>query len=164
MDMLDRMLGHDAWATELLFEHCADLSNKQLTQSFDIGHGTILATLGHLVDVVDFWSSQIEQRDFQIADVTEFAVVELAEIHTQLHAQFSAAARRARDEGRLDDLFTDTHGYPQSIGGTVLHLIYHNVIHRSEARHMLQRLGIADVWDGDPQEWEYGMRERGHFA
>lgn len=38
---------------------------------------------------------------------------------------------------------------------TILQIITHNVQHRSEARHILQRLGVSGLWDGDPQEWEH---------
>jgi uncharacterized damage-inducible protein DinB len=52
----------------------------------------------------------------------------------------------------VDGLFTDVNGYPQSQGATILQTTYHNTWHRAKIRHMLNKLGVENVWDGDPQE------------
>ena len=161
MDVLDRMLGHDAWATGLVLEQSSGLSDEQLVQPFDIGLGNLRETVTHLVYVIEFWTSNIEQRPIDLEWAARPDITVLTRLHDRFHARFAAAARAARDESRLDELFTDVNGYPQSIGATVVHLLYHTAIHRSEAQHMLRRLGVELQLDGDPQEWEYGMRERG---
>ncbi len=58
-------------------------------------------------------------------------------------------------DGRLDDAFLDHHNYPQSVGGTITNVIWHNANHRSEVRHILVRLGVEVKLDGDPHEWEH---------
>ncbi len=63
MDLLDRMLGHDAWATGVLFETCGGLSNSQLRQQFDIGQGCVFMTMSHLVEAIDLQVSQIKDRE-----------------------------------------------------------------------------------------------------
>ena len=57
--------------------------------------------------------------------------------------------------GRMDETFIDHDSYPQSFGATILHVVLHNARHRGEVLHILQRLGIPDLPDGDPQEWEH---------
>jgi hypothetical protein len=37
MDLLDRLLQHDAWTTRWLLLYCWDLTPEQLYQRFDIG-------------------------------------------------------------------------------------------------------------------------------
>jgi uncharacterized damage-inducible protein DinB len=152
--------GSDAGASGVLFEACGGPSNAQIRLQFDIGHGSVFATTAHMVGAIDFWSTQIEGRSQQIGNAQDFALEELMEIEQQVQATFAAAARKARVEERLDVLFPDVHGHSQAIGGTILHLVYHNVIHRSEVQHMLQRMGVDFGLDRDHQEWEYSMRER----
>jgi hypothetical protein len=49
MDILERMLGHDAWTTHHLLERCGEPTDLQLDQQFDIGHGSLRATFEHLI-------------------------------------------------------------------------------------------------------------------
>jgi uncharacterized damage-inducible protein DinB len=82
-------------------------------------------------------------------------VPELRERHERDYERFATFARRMRDEQRLDESFNDHWNYPQTIGGTILQVILHNQQHRAEILHMLQRLGVPDLPDGDVQEWEH---------
>jgi hypothetical protein len=41
MDILDRLLGHDAWTTRQLLLRCRDLTDAQLDREFDIGHRSV---------------------------------------------------------------------------------------------------------------------------
>lgn len=83
------------------------------------------------------------------------SIVALTERHERFHATFAAFAGRARDERRLDDTFIDHFAVRQSIGATIIQVLHHNAQHRSELRHMLERLGVTNLWDYDPQEWEH---------
>jgi integrase len=40
MDLLDRLLGHDAWTTQQLLVRCQDLTDEQLDREFDMGYVT----------------------------------------------------------------------------------------------------------------------------
>jgi uncharacterized damage-inducible protein DinB len=160
MELLDRMLGHDAWATNLILTHCRALTDEQLDQHFDIGIGSIRPTIIHQVNTLEFWASAMEHRPSTLDGAGSPSMTELIAIHERYHVNFSRAAHAATEEKRLDELFTDVHGYPQSHGATILQTMYHNTWHRAEIRHMLNRLGVENVWDGDPQEWEYVNRER----
>ncbi|HWB09145.1 MAG TPA: hypothetical protein VG826_07975 [Pirellulales bacterium] len=42
MDLLDRLLGHDAWTTRRLPSCCQGLSDEQLDHEFDIGHRRVM--------------------------------------------------------------------------------------------------------------------------
>jgi len=56
MDLLDRLLEHDAWTTRQLLLCCRGLSDKQLDHEFDIGRRTVRATLVHIIRNVEVWS------------------------------------------------------------------------------------------------------------
>lgn len=155
MDLLDRMLHHDQWATTMYLEKSRDLTDAQLDQTFDIGQTTLRDTFDHLIATINFWTQQMIGQPAPPDREGTPSIAELIERHNRNYALFADAARKAHDEGRLDDTFVDHFGYTQSIGSTIPHVILHNALHRSEARHILERLGVADLWDGDPQEWEH---------
>jgi uncharacterized damage-inducible protein DinB len=156
MDLLDRMLGHDRWTTALLLELSQDLTEEQLDRSFDIGHRTLRLTFGHMISAVGFWTAAMTGRPEEMREDERSLSVLIAE-HERFYAAFAALARRMRDEGRLDETFVDWYGWPKSIGGTILNVPLHNERHRGDVLHILQRLGVSGLPDGDPQEWEYAI-------
>jgi uncharacterized damage-inducible protein DinB len=158
MDLLDRMLGHDRWATTQLLERCGTLTDAQLDQEFDIGHSSLRETLDHMIYVIDFWTGWMSGRPVEHDRTTlrrDRSLAALVERHERFQPAFAAFARQAADEQRLDETFIDHYDVRQSIGATILQLLMHNQQHRSEIRHMLERLGVPDLWDYDPQEWEH---------
>ena len=54
MDLLDRLLGHDHWATTQLLELSRGLTDEQLDRDFDIGHRTVRETFDHLIYNIGF--------------------------------------------------------------------------------------------------------------
>lgn len=57
MDLLDRLLEHDRWATIQLLELSRELTDAQLDQPFDIGHQNIRATFEHMFFNVEAWTA-----------------------------------------------------------------------------------------------------------
>ncbi len=158
MDLLDRMLGHDRWATSQLLERCATLTDAQLDREFDVGHRTVRETLDHMIYVIDFWTGWMTGRPVDHDRTTQEydrSVAALAERHERYQPAFAAVARQVRDEQRLDDTFLDYFKVRQSLGATIIQLLHHNAQHRGDLRHMLERLGVTELWDYDPQEWEH---------
>ena len=45
MDLLDRLLDHDHWATTQLLDVSRNLTDAQLDQEFDIGHRSLRGTI-----------------------------------------------------------------------------------------------------------------------
>lgn len=156
MDLLDRLLGHDDWATTQLLELSRGLSDEQLDQPFDVGHRTLRDTFEHMIFNVEAWTAEMAgqpvntQRDRSLAA--------LRDRHERSYGTFAAFARRIRDEQRLDDTFLDEYGYPQTFGGAVLHVILHDAEHRSEMLHILARLGVPDLPELDHALWDFHRR------
>jgi len=158
MDLLDRMVGHDCWATSQLLERCSRLTDAQLDEEFDVGHRSLRETLDHMIYVIDFWTGWMSGRPVEHDRATlsyDRSIRALIERYERFQPEFEALARRIYDEQRLDDTFIDHYTMRQSLGATIIQLLHHNAQHRSEVRHMLERLGVADLWDFDPQEWEH---------
>ena len=162
MDLLDRLLGHDTWTTQLLLARCRELSDAQLDQPFDIGNGTLRSTLVHTIGNIETWTRLMAGEPS--ADRERDTSVEgLIARHERAASDFAALARRIADEGRLDDLWLDTLDNPpqaKTYGGAIAHVILHDMHHRAEVLHILARLGLRDLPEGDLLSWEQAMREQ----
>jgi uncharacterized damage-inducible protein DinB len=111
-----------------------------------------------MIYAIDFWTGWMSGRPVEHDRTTlwyDRSVGALAERHERFQPAFAALARNIRDEQRLDETFLDRYNVRQSLGATIIQLMHHNAQHRSEIRHLLERLDVADLWDFDPQEWEH---------
>lgn len=158
MDLLDRLLGHDRWTTARLLELSRGLDDAQFDQPFDIGHRTLRATFDHMIFNVEAWTAEMDGRPIEsLRDAG--SLVALADRHERSFATFAAFARRAQDEERLDDTFVEEAGMRWTLGSTIAHIILHDAQHRADVLHILQRLGVSDLPEGDPLEWEHDARD-----
>ena len=156
MDLLDRLLGHDYWATTQLLELSRELTDAQLDQEFDIGHRTLRGTFGHMIINIAFWTALMtEQPAYEERD--ERSVAALIDRHECSYATLATLARRLRDEQRLNVTFIDHYDARKSFGGTIVHVVLHNAEHRTEAVHILTRLGVPKPPEVDHGLWDYEM-------
>jgi uncharacterized damage-inducible protein DinB len=157
MDLLDRMLEHDRWATDQLLDLSKGLSDAQLDQQFDVGHCTLRETFAHLIFNVAAWTALMAGQPVQrVGDDDSPAA--LRGRHERAYAAFATLARRVRDEGRLDDTFVDHFGAPMTFGGAIIHVVLHDAEHRTEALHILSRVGLPDVPEVDHGLWDHLAR------
>ena len=106
MDILERQLDHDRWATGQIFARASVLTDAQIDQEFDIGHRTLRATIDHILSAREGWTAlmvRIQPPDHP--DVRSIAYQ--TERHERASDAFAGVARRIRDEDRMDDTFTD---------------------------------------------------------
>jgi uncharacterized damage-inducible protein DinB len=157
MDLLDRLLGHDHWATAQLLDLSRNLTDAQLDRPFDIGHRTLRATFDHVILNVEFWTAVMVGQPIEY-ERDASSVAALIEDHERSQATFASFARQIRDEQRLDDTFVDQHGYPMTFGGAILHVLLHDAEHRPEALHILVRLGVPDLPEVDHGLWDFKRR------
>jgi uncharacterized damage-inducible protein DinB len=154
MDLLDQLLAHDHWATNQLLEVSQGLTDAQLDQEFDIGHRTLRATFAHMIFNSAFWTALMTGQP-AVEPRGDASLTGLVETHERDHAAFADLARRLRDEQRLDDTFVDHYDVAKSFGATILMVVLHNTEHRTEAQHILARLGVPEVPEVDLGIWEY---------
>ena len=154
MDLLDLLLDHDHWATARLLEASGGLTDAQLDQKFDIGHRTLRETFAHMTSNVPFWTAFLTGHP-AAAEPDDRSLAALGDRHERSYAAFAAAARRLRDEQRLGDTFVDHYAVRKSFGGTILMVVEHNAEHRTEALHILERLGVPDLPEVDLGVWDY---------
>jgi uncharacterized damage-inducible protein DinB len=158
MDPLDRLLEHDNWATSSLMEVARGLTDEQLEQPFDIGHRTLRATFEHMIfDSVEVWTAEMAGQQLETPP-DDRSMAALIDRYERSYSAFDAVARRARDEQRLDDTFVDHFGQPMTFGGAIFMIILHGEEHRTEARHILYRLGVPEVPEVDYGLWDFVRR------
>ena len=160
MDLLDLLLDHDRWATTRLLGASGDLTDAQLDQEFDIGHRTLRDTFGHMIYNVPFWTAWLARNPaagWSSADdqPDDRSLAALVDDHERSYGAFATVARRLRDEQRLAETFLDHYAVRKSFGGIILMVVEHNVEHRGEALHILQRLGVPDLPEVDVGVWDY---------
>ena len=160
MDLLERLLEHDRWATDTLLGVCRNLSDAQLDQEFDIGHRTIRTTFAHQIENIEGWTALIVRQPPQGAP-DDPSVASLVEWHARAYGAFAAFARQVRHEQRFDDTFSDFHDYPMTFGGGILHVVLHDDEHRTEVVHILSRLGLPEAPEVDHGLWDFRRRGLG---
>lgn len=161
LDLLDRLLEHDAWTTQRVLELAQALDDTQLDAEFDIGHRTWRATARHMVGNIEVWTDLMAERPVRAMPAGPQTLSVLQARFAAAYRDFAAVARAARDAGRLNALYLDVLDQPpraKTLGGTILHVVTHNHMHRSELLHMLQRLGVNDLIEGDVLSWEAQAR------
>jgi uncharacterized damage-inducible protein DinB len=168
MDLLDRLLEHDRWTTRQVLAICRTLPPEQVQQRFDVGHGTLDATLRHVIGNIQLWTELMRTRPVQSWDAIRSAnLEELSRLFETLYADFADCARRLRDDDRLDDVYLDVLDEPpapKTFGGTIAHVITHDMHHRTELLHMLGQLGVPNLLEGDMLSWENQARQTGEPA
>ena len=161
MDILDRYLGYEAWTLRYFINRCREVSPSQLHERFDIGHGTMHATLDHIIGNLEVWTDLMRERPVRhLPPLVETTDGYLQRFDDAM-ADFANCARTLVAEGRLDETYVDVLDNPptpKTFGGTLLHVLTHTTVHRWEIQHLLQRLGLRDLIEGDALSWEWRVQ------
>ena len=162
MDLLDRLLDHDRWTTLQLLAVCRTLPPQILEATLDLGPGSVDATVRHMIANVQVWTDLMYGRPVRPTNaVASAGIEELPAVFDALYADFAELARRLRDDGRLDELYLDVLDNPptrKSFGGTIAHVITHNMHHRAEILNMLGWFDVPSLPEGDVLSWEAQTR------
>ena len=155
MDLLDRLLKHDAWTTQPLLLLCQNLRNEELDREFDIGHRTIRATFLRMIRNVEVWTDLMRSRAVRTPE--GHSVSAMIERLDRASGDLAALARAVADRGDWDGRFVDFLDVPpaeNTFGGGIAHVITHNMHHRAQLLYLLRRLGVTGLPEGDVLSWE----------
>ena len=157
MDILDRLLGHDAWTTRQLLDICSTLPEHQLDREFDIGHRTLRRTLDHIIHNMESWSSLMSEQPFErAADQTIPGMIRRLEFAAD---RLKSVSRRVADSNAWDDRWNDHLDDPpqqKTFGTAIAHVITHSMHHRAQLLYMLRLSGVTNLPEGDVFSWEKG--------
>ena len=159
MNLLDRLLGYDLDTTRELLTRSLELSDEQLDREFDVGWRTLRKTLNHMINNIEVWTDLMMERPVHWSEGD--SVHKMLDRLESGYAEFAEFARKIEREGRLDDLWTDVLDQPptqKSYGGAIGHVITHDMHHRAEILHIMARLGMSDLPEGDLMGWDQDTR------
>lgn len=155
MDLLDRLLGHDAWTTRKLLELCDTLDEQSLDQEFDIGHRTLRRTFDHIISNMEIWSAMMsEQPIIRNQDRTLAGMLDRL---SKAAGQLETISRKVADTNAWNALWTDHLDDPpqqKTFGTAIAHVITHSMHHRAQVLHMLRLLDVESLPEGDVFSWE----------
>lgn len=155
MDILDRLLAHDSWTTHQLLTACQSLPDELLDKGFEIDHTSLRETFIHMIDNLEAWTDLLYERPVQHKSGN--SVPELLQRLNSASREFSKLAHKVSRENRFDDFFLDTLDTPpqlKSFGGTIGHVITHNMHHRAHIMFLMERVGLKEHIEGDLLGWE----------
>ncbi|MDP1796678.1 MAG: DinB family protein [Planctomycetaceae bacterium] len=156
MDLLDRLLGHDCWTTNLLLEMCGSFTDTQLDQNFDIGPGTLRTTFDHIIWNMEAWSAAMD-GSAAIPRPTDKSIAGLQQRLATAAERLRRIARRVAENNAWDELWTDRLDQPpnqKSFGTSIAHVITHSMHHRAQILNMLKCSGVTSLPEGDVFSWE----------
>lgn len=160
MNLLDRLLGHDQDMTRELLRLCEQLTDEQLDRPIDAGWGNLRLTFDHVIYNIEVWTDMMLGRAVN-QHPQGMSVKDLQERFEHIYADFALLARQIEREGRLDDIWIDVLDNPpraKTYGGAIGHVITHNMHHRAEILHIMARLGMTDLPEGDLMGWDQIQR------
>lgn len=155
MDIVDRLLAHDAWTTRQLLLACKSLPDSLLDQEYEIDHGSLRKTFAHMIENLEGWTDLICQRPAQTRKGN--SLPELLDRLGQAGREFANVTRKIVREQRFDDCFLDTDDQPprlKTYGGAIGHVITHNMHHRAQVMFLMEKVGLKEHIEGDLLGWE----------
>jgi uncharacterized damage-inducible protein DinB len=164
VDLLDRLLAHDAWTTRQLLEHCRGLDDERLDREHDLAHRSLRATFLHVIRNMEVWSDLMAGADVRPNRNAEAAGRSIDGLVARLDraaADLAAVARDVAARGAWDELWVDRLDEPptaKSYGGAIAHVITHSMHHRAQILHLLRLVGAPPAIEGDLLSWELQTR------
>ena len=157
MDVVDRLLAHDRWTTDLYLTICKELPDDQWDQEIDVSFSSLRNTFDHMIGSAEFWLRQMLGEPVGDDQPSQNDFESLIDRHDAVYDRFDPFVRQIVADGRLDDSFVNVWGGKQTFGTTILHVITHNQTHRTEILHILERLGVEKLPEGDLLSWEWNL-------
>lgn len=148
------LLAHDRWATARLLDVCAPLSAEQLRQPFELGPGSLQATLTHILGAMRSWNDVLHGRP-QRPRLEQDPALTIAQLRAELERlsdDFAAGVRA----GRLEDVLQRERAgqvYRFTRGAVLAHVTTHGMHHRAQCLNMLRQLGVSPLPPSSVMEW-----------
>lgn len=151
---LDILLIHNQWATRNVLEMCRGLSHEQFHRQFDMGVGSLHATLTHILGAMRGWGDMLAGRDQRerLEAGGERTVDELLTLLDEIGDDLAANAR-AHPVGEIvtGERGGKTWSFPR--GGVLTHVTTHGMHHRAQCLNMLRQLGVEKLPPTAVVEW-----------
>ena len=146
LDLIRRYYAYSDWAQERVHASAATLTDEQLDRPFDIGLGSLRATLLHIRDGeqswLESWTGPPSKEYDQQPPTTSIAELRhLFQQTAQRRNAFLDGSDAATLQNPVSVWVTPEKKLSFALGETVLQLHSHGTHHRAQAVNMLRRLG-----------------------
>ncbi|MGA2440879.1 MAG: DinB family protein [Tepidisphaeraceae bacterium] len=154
---LDIQLEHDRWATRQILSACEKLTADQFARKFEIGPGSLQATITHMLAAMNTWTDTLAERPPR-PRIDQGGVgrspVQLLQILDESTADFIAIAKSRP----LDQIVKRTRAgkeYCFTRGAVITHVTTHGMHHRAQCLNMLRHLGVSPLPPSSVAEWAW---------
>ena len=157
-DLLHAQLRHNTWATRRVIEACRRLPDPaDFTRSFDIGLGSLQATIAHVIESMNFIAANLrgdryeKPADFEDESRSIDGLLRLLDVADRtlhdavfeyLDEHFTRDAVRWSPNGRE---------YPAAV--VLAQAFDHGTHHRAQCVNMLRHSGVTDLPKTWPLAW-----------
>lgn len=153
--IVSMQLEHNVWSTRRLIEACRPLSRQQWEQNFDIGPGSLAATLSHIVETMayfaDCFAGKVYERrpDFAARASTPDTLLSLLdEAGRALDDAVESLVLRHAERGSV--MWRSAPGGKIPVPVALAQVFDHGTHHRAQCLNMLRRLGVEPLPRLDP--------------
>jgi uncharacterized damage-inducible protein DinB len=154
-DPLDILLEHDTWATRQMLLACEKLTAEQFGRKFDMGPGSLQATITHMIAAMNAWTDTLAQRPNRPRvdqGSVAYSVAQLLQMLEESAGEFAAVAKgHAMDE--VVTRVREGKEYKFTRGAVITHVATHGMHHRAQCLNMLKQLGVKPLPLSSVVEW-----------
>jgi len=147
-DAVRMLLEYEHWCTDKLARKIEPLAQEQLVRRFAIGHGTLHASLYHLVRVAEKWTDRSRPVPTGVIFKTypgpgKVTVKTLRDQYRAAAEQMllNNAALNSVDESARDHAWEIKRNH-------LIHITTHGMHHRAQIINMLTQLGVKNIVEG----------------
>jgi uncharacterized damage-inducible protein DinB len=154
-NLLDILLEHDKWATQQILLACEKLSAEQLLQKFEIGPGSLSATVTHIIGAIRAWTDTLAerpQRPRPEQSGIQYSPAQLMQLLDESVDEFMAIARKYPLE-QIVKRTREGKEYSFTRGVVITHVTTHGMHHRAQCLNMLKHLGVSPLPPSSVTEW-----------
>jgi uncharacterized damage-inducible protein DinB len=154
-NLLDILLEHDKWATRQMLLACEKLSADQFARAFEMGPGSLQATIAHIIGAMRRWTDTLAERPRR-PRVDEsgirYSPAQLLELLDESAGEFIAIAKKHPVE-QIVKWTRDGQEYCFTRGSVVTQVTTHGMHHRAQCLNMLRHLGVSPLPPSSVVEW-----------
>jgi uncharacterized damage-inducible protein DinB len=154
-DPLQILLTHNCWATRQLIDACRSLSDEQFDQTFELGPGSLRATITHILGAMRGWGDMLAGRDQRPRlETGDHSLDELASLLEEISADLEKHAF-VHDRAEIVTAEREGKRYAFTRGGVLTHVLTHGMHHRAQCLNMLRQLGVETLPPSAVVEWMF---------
>jgi uncharacterized damage-inducible protein DinB len=152
-DPVEILLAHDRWATRLIIEACAKLTDEQFHRRFDMGPGSLHDTTTHMLGAMQVWGDHLAGREQRTRlETQKWTTDQLLTLLDEIAADMAKAAKAHPVDGTISrerggQMYTFTRG------AVLTHITTHGMHHRAQCLNMLRHLGVSPLPPSSVAEW-----------